>query len=209
MFVVTAGTSVLPLHLSPKVGLRCGSENKTMRVTLDYQPAHSREIAGGTVELPSLLDITFDWGKVINEEATTTVGVNQEITATLADEPARLVAIMGIVRNPASWEVVARLVGPFLFDEGGRRAFAVQHHHLEIEIDAKTLEPHEPIWANLLEAARDGTLRVLPRRPTDLEDEFFELVASDPNFFSDGIRLLRELYGDEAVDRALPDRSDE
>lgn len=169
------------------------------------QPGQNRELEGGTVEFPPHLDVIFDWGTVIDEEASTIVVVNQEIVVMIADEPVRLVAIMGIVRNPASWEVVLRLCGSEVFEEGVQCVLRDRPERLEVETDSSSLEPLRPIWKDLLAAGRDGTLKVLPRRPTDREDEFFDLVTSDPNFFSNGMRILRELYGDEAVDRTLPD----
>ena len=176
-----------------------------MRVTLDYQPDRSHELEGRTFDLPPLLDIIFDWSTTFSDEDVTIVEVNQEISATIAHEPARLVAVLGIVRNPSSWDVVSRLAGSPVFEECVRRVLEGQPGQFELQVEDSEVAALEVAWNALLASARDGTLRVLPRRPTAQEDELFDLVTSDPNFFSDGIRFLRELYGDEAVDRAIPD----
>jgi len=54
----------------------------------------------------------------------------------------------------------------------------------------------------LLVAGRSRRIRAIPR-PRAERDRELDLVTNDPDFIKKGIELLRELYGEAAVERSL------
>ena len=183
----------------PRVGVRLGAEESTVKVTITYEQARSLTFPKGTIEIPQHLEISLKWEGAIETEDDKRVAyidVGNDMNMTMwTQPPPRLLSLWGPIPDLRDWQLAPAIIGDDIWQQALAVVDADHGTAIELEVEVPTLAPLYKVWLPMYEVARIVQIRRMPTPPGERDREL-EIVMSDPGFVKKGIKVMRELFGD-------------